>query len=262
MLNTLYELPHQFKKSLWEKLQFTGSYAPIIAIYIIGLPLLSLARISLMLWQSERVISAQVISQMVVQGLRVDLILLGLMALIPLLLSPLFIIFKAWKPWKFFTYIWLISAITLIIFLEMATPGFIVEYGTRPNRLFIEYLKYPQEILPMLWNGFRIHVLVVLVMVTITILFMVRLISPWLKLGNTLPNLRYWVALPLVVLLMVLSIRSTIGHRPANPALFAMTNDSMVNSLILNSTYSVFYAIYNLKHEGQSSKIYGGNVDR
>jgi phosphoglycerol transferase MdoB-like AlkP superfamily enzyme len=86
---------------------------------------------------------------------------------------------------------------------------------------------------------------------------MLKFVTPWQKQENQLTKLRYWLALPMVILLVAFSIRSTTGHRPANPAMFAMTNDNMVNSLILNSPYSVLYAIYSLQYEGQSSKAYG-----
>src|SRR5690606_8711393 len=42
-----------------------------------------------------------------------------------------------------------------------------------------------------------------------------------------------------------------------NPALFAITSDAMVNSLVINSTWSVYFAIYNLKHEENAGEIYG-----
>jgi phosphoglycerol transferase MdoB-like AlkP superfamily enzyme len=57
--------------------------------------------------------------------------------------------------------------------------------------------------------------------------------------------------------MLALIIRSSTGHRPANPSKFAITTDSMVNSLILNSSWSVIHAIYSLKHENKSSEMYG-----
>ena len=36
--------------------------------------------------------------------------------------------------------------------MEVSTPTFIAEYDTRPNRLFIEYLNHPKEVLGMLWG--------------------------------------------------------------------------------------------------------------
>lgn len=241
----------------WNTLKPTGAYAPLIAMFIIGLPILSLSRIGLILWQADRVNATHLLQIILVQGVRVDLILLSLLTIIPLLLSPIFALFRAWKQWRYFSFIWMIIAITFIIFLESATPGFIAEYDTRPNRLLIDYLTYPQEIISMLWNGFRVHVLTSIIATSTTIWLMVKVAKPWVKQQGTIRPRHFWVALPFVLLLTILTIRSTLGHRPANPALFAITNDSMVNTLILNSPYSVLYAIYNLKHEQGSSKIYG-----
>lgn len=191
------------------------------------------------------------------QGVRVDLIQIGLMAIIPLLLMPIFAVFGAWTAWRHFTFLWVIACMTLLLFLEVATPGFIGEYDTRPNRLFVEYLKYPQEVCAMLWKGFRIHVVAGIGALVLTVWAMSRVMAPSLMQTNTLPMWVFWVSWPLILLLTAFTIRSTTGHRPANPALFAFTQDAMVNTLVLNSTYSVFYAIYNLKHESKSSQIYG-----
>jgi hypothetical protein len=79
-----------------------------------------------------------------------------------------------------------------------------------------------------------VHVFAGLIVTAITIWFMSAFAKPWLTQQNTLPNLYYWISFPLVVFLTAFAIRSTIGHRPANPALFSITNDSMVNSLVLN----------------------------
>ena len=85
--------------------------------------------------------------------------------------------------------------------------------------------------------------------------------KPWLAAKPTWGNKKLWLIWPLVFLLAAIGIRSSLGHRPANPALFAITQDSMVNSLILNSGYSVAYAVYSLQHEAKSSQIYG-KMDR
>jgi phosphoglycerol transferase MdoB-like AlkP superfamily enzyme len=241
----------------WRRLEFLGFYAPIVVMYLISLPLLTLSRVGLMIWQSERVAATGIWSEMLLQGLRVDIIQMGLLVITPLLLASLFAHSKAWSGWRWFTFIWVVLSVTLLIFLEAATPGFIAEYDTRPNRLFIEYLKYPQEVLPMLWNGFRVHVFAGLGALVLTVWGMAYLMRPWLKQARPARNLKYWITLPLVILLVVASVRSTTQHRPANPALFAITSDTMVNTLILNSAWSLFHAVYNLKHENKSSEIYG-----
>ena len=244
-------------EKFWKKLESLGYYAPLVAMYLISLPLLSLSRAGLMLWQSDRVAATGIWPEMLLQGLRVDIIQMGLMVIIPLLLTPLFAHRKAWPWWRGFTFFWVVACVTLLIFMEAATPGFIGEYDTRPNRLFVEYLKYPNEVLPMLWNGFRVHVFAGIGALILTLWGMSRLMRPWLRQQAPTKHLKHWLALPLVVLLVVFSVRSTADHRPANPAMFAITSDTMVNTLIMNSTWSVFHAIYNLKHEAKSSEIYG-----
>jgi len=196
------------KHPIWYTLSRAGFYAPFIAFYAVALPLLTFSRALLCLWQLDH-FEAIALTEIFINGLRADLILLGLMSLIPLLLSPIFALFKAWEAWQKLSYYWLIIAVVFIIFMEAVTPGFMAEYSTRPNRLFIEYLKYPKEVLPMLWKGFKLPTL--------------------MSLG---------LLLPVVFILMVLSIRSTLGHRPANPAFFAVTDDALVNDLILNSTHT------------------------
>jgi phosphoglycerol transferase MdoB-like AlkP superfamily enzyme len=244
-------------KKCWQKLGALGLYAPLVAMYLVALPILSLSRAGLMLWQSERVVSSGIWQEILLQGLRVDIIQMGLLVIIPLLVAPLFAHQKTWSWWRRFSFIWVVACVTLLIFMEAATPGFIGEYDTRPNRLFIEYLKYPHEVMPMLWNGFRVHVFAGIAALALSLWGMVSFMRPWLSQPRPQKNLKYWLALPFVVLLVVFSVRSTTDHRPANPALFAITSDTMVNTLILNSTWSVFHAIYNLKHESKSSEIYG-----
>jgi len=34
----------------------------------------------------------------------------------------------------------------LFVLVEVAMPEFIMQYDLRPNRLFVEYLNYPQEV--------------------------------------------------------------------------------------------------------------------
>jgi len=51
--------------------------------------------------------------------------------------------------------------------------------------------------------------------------------------------------------------RSSFKNRPINPALVAFSEDPLVNSIILNSFYSVGFAIDQLKNEAKSSFIYG-----
>jgi phosphoglycerol transferase MdoB-like AlkP superfamily enzyme len=243
--------------TFWQQLSPAGPFAPLLMLAIIGLLALTLARLALMAWQWQRVSATGLRTQIVLQGIRVDIIQLALLCVLPVLLSPLAAIPALWQAWQQFSYYWVIGGITLLLFLEAAAPGFIAEYDVRPNRLFVEYLKYPREVFSMLWKGFRVHVLGGLLAVALSIWLMGELMQPWLVVAE---NWRWWAILlawPMLLVLLTLAIRSSTGHRPANPAMFAISNDAMVNSLILNSAWSVLHAIYSLKHESKTSEAYG-----
>jgi phosphoglycerol transferase MdoB-like AlkP superfamily enzyme len=242
---------------LWAIGHWFGPYAPLIVMFISGLVFLSLTRLGLVVWKWERVEATGELCQILLQGVRVDVIQLGLLAIIPVLLSPVLATRKFFNVWRGFTFWWVLLSLVLLVFLEAATPGFIHEYDVRPNRIFVEYLKYPHEVFGMLWQGFKLELFFGLLMTVIAFALVAKLLKPWREAEAKWASPAVWLVWPLILVLTVLGIRSTLSHRPANPALFAITQDSMVNSLILNSTYSVFYAAYSLQHEAKSSAIYG-----
>jgi phosphoglycerol transferase MdoB-like AlkP superfamily enzyme len=243
--------------SIWKLSAKLGPFAPFIAMLILGLAILSAARLGLVLWKFDRVTSTGKLIEILVQGIRVDVIQLCLIALIPLLLAPILATQRLFKIWQKFTYVWVTIALVLLVFLEAATPGFIGEYDVRPNRIFVEYLQYPDEVFSMLWRGFKIEIFSVLVAIVLAGWFVHSYMRPWLSMQSNWSNKKLWLVWPLIFILTAFGIRSSLGHRPANPALFAITADSMVNSLVLNSGYSVVYATYNLMKETKSSDIYG-----
>lgn len=244
-------------QSLWKICAKFGPFAPLIAMLIIGLVVLSASRLGLIIWKFERVVSTDKLAEILLQGVRVDIMQLGLIALIPLLLAPILALPRLFKFWQKFTYVWVVVALVLMVFLEVATPGFINEYDVRPNRIFVEYLKYPNEVFSMLWRGFKIEIFATLLVSGLAIWLAHIYMKPWLTLQSRWSVTRLLIVWPLIFIITALGIRSSLGHRPANPAMFAITADSMVNSLVLNSAYSVTYASYNLMQESKSSDIYG-----
>ena len=83
---------------------------------------------------------------MLVQGLRSDLMTLGLFAAPTLVLLPPLLAIRRVTWWIRACCAWLGVSLIAIIFLEFATPQFLIEYDSRPNRLFLEYLVYPHEV--------------------------------------------------------------------------------------------------------------------
>ena len=105
-----------------------------------------LSRALLIAWQWERVDVTNSLFSMLLQGLRSDLMTLGLFA------APVSRAVAAAagdRPGELvgraLCCAWLSLSLILIVFLELATPQFLIEYDSRPNRLFLEYLVYPQR---------------------------------------------------------------------------------------------------------------------
>ncbi|MEH8018113.1 LTA synthase family protein [Rheinheimera muenzenbergensis] len=219
--------------------------------------LLSLSRGALFSWQFERVSAAGDVSTMLLQGIRADLIFIGLWLVIPLLLAPLLAYGRGFALWRRFSHVWVLLGLCLVIFVEVSTPQFIMQYDIRPNRLYVEYLKYPKEVFSTLWQGYRAMLLGGIALTLILLWGLHRLFLRVTAATQPFTAKTLWLSWPLVVLLVFAAVRSTTEHRPANPALFAITSDALVNSLIINSPYSVFYALYSMRHEARSSEIYG-----
>lgn len=250
-------IPASRLSRLWQRLDLFGPYAGIAMLFLVGLPLLTLSRAALMLWQSERVAATGIWPTMLLQGVRVDVIQLSLLALPLLLLAPLLAGKRLWPAWRKLNVAWMTLAIAALALLEIASPAFINEYDSRPNRLFVEYLKYPNEVVAMLWSGFRLHLVGGLLVTGLLGWSAWRIMRAWQRREAPWSGWKLWLSWPLLVLICALAIRSSLQHRPANPATFALTADPMVNTLILNSAWSVTHAIYGMQHEANSSEIYG-----
>lgn len=233
-----------------------GPYDHLLRLLVIGLLLLSGSRLLLVTWLYDRIAATDSLGMILLQGIRADLILLGLLLALPVLLALLWPRLHP-RSWFTFTYYWSLGALVFIIFLELSTPSFILQYDIRPNRLYIEYLKYPKEVFSTLWHGFRVPLLLGLALTGISVLVLRKLLRIPQHQDQAWSWPKHLLVWPLVVLAVAAGIRSTTQHRPANPALFAITSDAMVNSLVINSGYSVLFALYNLKHEARSTEMYG-----
>ncbi|MBV7482901.1 LTA synthase family protein [Bordetella sp. BOR01] len=221
----------------------------IIAAYV----LLTGSRLALAAWQWRRVRKAGGLKPILLGGLRIDTNQIAVLVALPAVLSP----WLGHLPWAAVaTGIWLQVCWILLGFLEVATPAFIQEYDTRPNRLFVEYLKHPREVSGMLWRGYKLELVGALVSVVVLLAIGHALF------GNPTPGARWaWWQMGLGSLgslaAVILAIRGTLGHRPINPSTVAYSNDGMLNTLPLNSLYNVFYAIYSMKYEKSAAAVYG-----
>jgi len=195
------------------------------------------------------------------QGLRVDLIVIGYFYTIPLLISVWVKQGKLSRKIITLTHLWMILAITAIAFMEVITPEFIAEYDIRPNRIFIDYLAYPGEVSKMLWEGYKPAIALSLAGIITCLFIAYNLISSEESGQPTKEGIktilgRFGLS-ALILVVAFVCMRSSFQHRPFNPSLVYFSNDNLINSLPLNSMYSVLFAAYNAQSEKQASSFYG-----
>lgn len=233
-------------------------FKPYFIFILASLVVLSLSRISLITWQLNRLESWHDVLYVLVQGVRFDLVLMGLLLVIPASLTPLLSINKKISSlWYNALNIYLVIVFSLIVFIELSTPSFINQYDLRPNYLYVEYLKYPREIFSTLWTAYKVP-LIVSIIVTLIAAMLFNLKLRKTNYSDIKTGLLNAVVItPLVLIVCVAMIRSTYDHRPVNPSTVAFTSDPLVNMLPLNSTYSVLYAIYESRQEEKSNFSYG-----
>ena len=200
---------------------------------------MEVSRIGLVLWQLDRVAAAGPLAPVFLQGLRFDFVVLGTVGLPAFALIPPALAFARTGKiahQAFVTY--LAALLGIIVFTEFATPSFIAEYDVRPNYLFVEYLRYPQEVLSMLWAEHPFQLLAsALVVATTYLLFRRSLLVPQDCARE--PSMARIVATMLAGVGISLGFaRSSFKHRPVNPSVACYSTDALVNTLALPSAYS------------------------
>lgn len=237
--------------------RYLGPYSPVARFIVMSVLLLGISRAALMAWQWPRVTATDSWAQVLLQGARNDLMTAGLFAAPMVLLLPVFAILGRVPLWVRCCTGWFAACLLAMLFLELATPQFLIEFDGRPNRLFVEYLQYPREVLAMLWGGYRLLVVGALAAVAGLGFWALRHFDRCGCATPIWPRRAVFLAWPLVIVLLVVMIRSSFQHRPANLSTFAFCDDAMVNSLVANSTYTVLTAVYGMKNESHSSDMYG-----
>ncbi len=230
---------------------------PIFWFFIIGIGITTISRLLLLLIFTSRVTIVENYWLLFPIGLRIDVILLSYIALLPtllILLLPDSIVRRIGG----FIRSYLVLFLLLLLFMELATPSFLMQYDTRPNRLFIEYLIYPKEVFTMLLKGF-VEILVVAIIALLIIGYFLIIKSRKLfKLQNASSYLFKLLLFPIVAFLLFFGARSSLtSKRPINASDAVFSNDQFTNSLALNSLYTVGFALYSLKNEENMIEMYG-----
>jgi len=219
---------------------------------------LTIARLLLVFWQWDRVDSVNMSLPIFVQGLRFDLVLAGMFLAVPILLFPILASNKYLIGfWRALLVFYLPAAFLVSVFLELSTPSFVDQFDSRPNILFVEYLNHPQEVFATLWTAYKLPMILAVLIVALIGTVIIRrfaMLTASIRPTGILPAL---AVAPVLLIICLGMVRSTIDHRPVNPSTVALSNDPLVNDLALSSAYTVLYAVYETRHEAGGGIRYG-----
>ncbi len=206
---------------------------------------LTLSRLGFFVWQFERVEAAGQYGFIFVQGLRFDVVLLAMAMIVPATLTPLFAThLGAFRVWRGFLLIYMAVWFVFIAFMEFSTPSFINQYDSRPNYIFVEYLKHYREVGATLLAEYPLQLLLAGIFVPLVSYLFYRLSRRLVVLERPVKWLPALLLAPLLFVSFAMAARSTLDHRPVNPSTVALTSDHLVNELALSSAYTLLYAVY------------------
>ena len=229
---------------------------PIIIFFCLGILITSLSRFFLFIYFIDRVIETENYWTIFPIGLRFDIILLSYISFLPFVILtfiPDKLMKYVQKPISFYFLFFLL----LILLTEITSANFINQYDTRPNRIYIDYLIYPKEVIGTLLKSYLPSIIITIIILTISVYFGIRK-SKQLFILKPSPFKIRLLLMPIFLFLLIFGARSSLtSKRPINASNAIFSTDQMTNSLGLNSLYTLGYAIYSIKNETDISDLYG-----
>lgn len=231
---------------------------PLGCFALMALIVLQASRLVLVWLYAGHVAGPGTAIEIVLTGLRFDLVIVAYVCLLPLLVAivaPGMVLLS--RAWRMVLATWLCAWLVVLVFNEAATPSFMAEFGLRPNQIYVQYLNTPGLVLQTIWGSYRLSLVVGLLLTAVVGFLAGRiLVRACARMASPTLPARIVILLPLLVVLGYMA-RGSMGHRPIGPANAALTNDQTANDLALNSTYSVAYSIRQMLHEQKALRGYG-----
>ncbi len=167
-----------------------------------------------------------------IYSLRMDIIAIFVFLLIPIILFSLNLILL--------TRVILTIQIVVFTYLEIANYLFFEEFHNRLNYLFVSYLKYPQEIFDMLWESYKLQIIVV---VPLLIFIAIKFFKYSAQLSKS-SILHKILLFPFVFVILFLGIRSSVSDSTPNQSFYSYSNSAMTNEIVNNTVFSLLYSVY------------------
>ena len=219
-----------------------ASLWPYACFLVLALTIMTVSRLFLVYSYAGQMAGVSSLANIMERGWHFDMVVICGVCLVAMLVQWLapgrFLLSKSWRR---ALVAWLVTWLMLIVWNEAATPDFIAEFGVRPNRLFVEYLNTPVEIFLTIWAAHRSALLIGIALVASIGILAVRLMRTTVQYALRWP-LRLVILAPLCVVLFY-GMRGSTGHRPLGISYAAISTDPLINTLPLNSTYSVLHAV-------------------
>lgn len=238
-------------------LKFNRGIYPVLTFFVLSIVLFMLSRTALLIWHPEGT-----------EGHIIDIYKYGLLYDVSINCTMYAVVFLICILSNFLSKVpafililqklLLSLIITIQLLLEISTPSFIIEYGVRPNHIYVEYLIYPKEVLSTLVNGHLFESLFcILICITAFILFY-KLASKLYRDYTSIKVKKSLLCLVLAIVLIPYGIRGTItNHKPLNPSNSSFCTSPLGNTIPVNSTFNVFYALRHISDSDiKSSSIF------
>lgn len=228
----------------------------IVNFILIGLTITTLSRVILFFIFKERIDDTPDYWYIFPIGLRFDLILLCYLSFLPMLIIT-FVPAKHLHYCNRFLNIYYILFLTLLLLMELSSSDFIKQYDTRPNRIFLDYLIYPKEVMGTLFKSYLGSIILTCAVMGSFIFFLVKKRKSLFGTPYAVYKLKLVLFLPVAFLVFFGARGSLTSKRPINASNAVFSFDQLTNCMGLNSLYTVAFAAYSLKNEDNPAKMYG-----
>jgi phosphoglycerol transferase MdoB-like AlkP superfamily enzyme len=141
----------------------------------------------------------------------------------------------------FFTFVF-----SVYLILELSTITFMSQFLARPNSLFVEHFKNIEELTLMVWGLYKFYLIIGVPIVALLIYILYNFFKKEIKRGDVKTKL---IALPLLLAILFLGVRSSVGMSTPNPSYYTFSSNDLNNEIANNSLFSLLYSIYLLKKE-------------
>ncbi|MFN8543629.1 MAG: LTA synthase family protein [Candidatus Binatia bacterium] len=233
-----------------------GPLAPLLVFAAGALAFLSASRVGIALRYAGRLRAVDGAWQLFPIGIRMDASVVAI-GLVPAAVLLLALPARAAKRVRPVVAGHLAAVAAILVFLEAATPPFLAQYDGRPNRLFVEYLRFPREVFSTLVLGHPLALTGTLALMGLVGWGVWRGMSALLRASEPWPLGARLLLVPPLAAVLAVGMRGGFGHRGINISTAAFSTDHLANELALDSTYSLGYALYSWRHERPSRAIYG-----